>query len=83
MYACDVGALSARSLYMVDHCVPACVGEETYSLRREGAEEGELIELFVTEWPQSIDYCSGSSLEQRDGSMGEAARQIEATLCIT
>ena len=66
------------------HC-PLCfawVGEEKYSLRREGAE-GELIELFVTEWPQSIDYCSGSSLEQRNGSMGEAARQIEATLCIT
>ena len=60
----------------------AWVGEVKYSLRREGAE-GELIELFVTEWPQSIDYCSGSSLEQRNGSMGEAARQIEATLCTT
>ena len=79
MYACDVGALSARSLYMVDHCVPACVGEETYSLRREGAEEGGLIELFVTEWPQSIDYCC-SSAEHRSGGVTAWARQL-GTIC--
>ena len=41
----------------------------------EGAE-GELIELFVTEWPQSIDYCCSKAerKEEWHEGFGEATQ---------
>ena len=49
----------------------------------EGAE-GELIELFVTEWPQSIDYCC-SKAERRSGmraSVRQPSRLQNSALCV-
>ena len=49
----------------------------------EGAE-GELIELFVTEWPQSIDYCC-SKAERRSGMrtrVRQPSRLQNSALCV-
>ena len=48
----------------------------------EGAE-GELIELFVTEWPQSIDYCCSKA--ERSGMRArvrQPSRLQNSALCV-